>query len=49
MRCKECSKCVKRPSSGSKSLADIRGFFICGECRNRKTGMKYCLLGGVID
>ena len=49
MRCKECGTCIKRPSSGSKVLANMQGFFVCGECRNQKTGKKYCRLGGVTN
>ena len=49
MRCKKSKKCVKWPSSGSKALAEILGFFVCGECRNRKTGIKYCQLSEVTN
>ncbi len=51
MRCKnpKCQKVVRRPASGSKALAEIQGFFVCGECRNKKTGIKYYKLSGVVS
>ena len=41
MRCKFCQKAYTRPS---KDIVKLLGFFICGNCRNLKTGKKYKLL-----
>ena len=41
MRCKFCQKTYSRPS---KEIIKLIGFFVCGNCRNLKTGKKYKLL-----
>ena len=41
MRCKFCQKAYTRPS---KDIVKLLGFFVCGNCRNLKTGKKYKLL-----
>ena len=41
MRCKICKTTYKRPSL---DIIRLLGFFVCGKCRNLKTGKKYKLL-----